>query len=343
MAVQPFGADDEAAGAGRPDGAPVGPRRRPLRLLVLLAVAALSACAGGGSPDGAAAPAPESSLSTSTAQGGVAPAPGSGTPGGAPTPTSSPAPPGDGDPGDSETEGEPPAPPDLATFLADCERGVSQWRAAQVDYPSNLTIEVGGTASYVAAVDARATPASPSELIPGPSATGEAAAVRCEVAARLTTSGGALTIDETDWVLRRFTLTGFIRWSWTVTAVEGGDQDLELELQPALRTEDGTILVGNSTLDVSTFITRAHVDEDAIQAASSWMESHKGPLAVIAAALAAAALGVVRFGREFATEMRQTVAAWSGSRPDHGGASARGGTEEGEDADEPEDLGSPPP
>ena len=117
---------------------------------------------------------------------------------------------------------------------------------------------------------------------------------------------------------------------------KGGDQDLELELQPAIRTEDGTILVSDSTLDVSTFITRAHVDEDAIQQAGSWMESHKGPVAVIAAALAAAAIAVVRFGREFATEMRQTVTAWSGIPPGRRGAPSR---EDGDDlpssADDP--------
>jgi hypothetical protein len=97
-------------------------------------------------------------------------------------------------------------------------------------------------------------------------------------------------------------------------------------------TEGG--LVSDSTLEVSTFITRAHVEEDPIQRAGSWMESHKGPLAVIAAALAAAALGVVRFGREFATEMRQTVAAWSGTPRDRGTAPP---SEDGED------VGSPPP
>ncbi len=52
------------------------------------------------------------------------------------------------------------------------------------------------------------------------------------------------------------------------------------------------------------------------------------------AALAAAALGVVRFGREFATEMRQTVAALSGTPRDRGTAPP---SEDGED------VGSPPP
>jgi hypothetical protein len=216
------------------------------------------------------------------------------------------------------------AAPDLEAFLADCERGVREWRAAQVDYPADFEIQVGEDATYVAAVDARDTPVPPGEAIPGPSATGDAAAVRCEVAARLSPSGDGLTVDETDWVLRRFTPTGFIRWSWTVTATEGGDQELELELQPAIRTDDGRVEVGNSTLDVSTFITRAHVQQDAIQQAGSWMDSHKGPIAVIAAALAAAAIGLVRFGREFATEMRQTVAAWSGTPPDAGGTASSG-------------------
>jgi hypothetical protein len=374
MAVQHLRAGDEAARAGRPGGAPNGPGRGSLRLLVLLVVGALSACVGDGGRDGAAAP-----PSASTPAGPETSAPSEDPDSGAePTPTSSRDRPGVGLPEDPDTGGEPPtegapnsepptegspnpepstpgspppepptlepstpgapppeptATPDLEAFLADCELGVREWRAAQVDYPSDLTIEAGGSASYVAAVDTRATPASPSELIPGPSPTAEAVAVRCEVAARLSTSGDALTVDETDWVLRRFTPTGFIRWSWTVTAVKGGDHDLELELQPAVRTEDGRILVSDSTLDVSTFITRAHVDQDAIQEVGSWMDSHKGPLAVIAAALAAAAIGVVRFGREFTTEMRQTVAAWSGTTP--GGPTSR--------EEDPESSGHDPP
>jgi hypothetical protein len=219
--------------------------------------------------------------------------------------------------------------PDLEAWLADCERGVREWRPAQVDYPADFEVQIGEEATYVAAVDARDTPIPPGEAIPGPSATGDAAAVRCEVAARLSPSGDGLTVDETGWVLRRFTPTGFIRWSWTVTATEGGDQELELELQPAIRTDDGRVEIANSTLDVSTFITQAHVREDAIQQAGSWMDTHKGPIAVIAAALAAAVIGIVRFSREFATEMRQTVAAWSGTQVDAGGTAS---SEDDEDA-----------
>jgi hypothetical protein len=366
--VQPFRAGDEVSGAGRPDGAPQGPRRNALRLLVLLVllvVVALSGCGGDGDPDGAAAP-PSASPSEHSVQEPSQDPDGAGEP----EPTSAPTSPGAGSPDlgvpsptfgpplvvpptpvlptpelptpelptAEPTTAEPPQRPDLLAFLADCELGVREWRAAQVDYPSELTIEVGGSASYVAAVDTRSTPADPGELIPGPSPTAEAAAVRCEVAARLSPSGEALTVDERDWVLRRFTPTGFIRWSWTVTAVKGGDHDLELELQPAVRTEDGRFLVSDSTLDVSTFITRAHVDEDAIQEVGSWMDSHKGPLAVIAAALAAAIIGVLRFGREFATEMRQTVSAWSGTRAARGGAPAPEDGEQSEDDEDDEDL-----
>ena len=57
---------------------------------------------------------------------------------------------------------------DLASFLAGCERGIRDWRAAQVDYPAELSIEKGGTESYVVAVDASDTPLDPGEAIPGP-------------------------------------------------------------------------------------------------------------------------------------------------------------------------------
>ena len=158
-----------------------------------------------------------------------------------------------------------PSDTDLASFLAGCERGIRDWRAAQVDYPAELSIEKGGTESYVAAVDASDTPLEPSEAIPGPSPTGEAVFVRCEVAARLTPLGSALTVDEIDWIVRTFTPTGVIRWTWVVTAVEADDQDLELELQPAVRSQDGTILVGQSSTEISSFLTQVRVEEDAVQ------------------------------------------------------------------------------
>jgi hypothetical protein len=181
-----------------------------------------------------------------------------------------------------------------------------------VDYPAELSIEKGGTESYVVAVDASDTPLDPGEAIPGPSPTGEAVFVRCEVAARLTPLGGALTVDEDDWIVRTFTPTGVIRWTWVVTAVEADDQDLELELQPAVRSEDGTILVGQSSTEISSFIAGVRVEEDPVERVGEWWESRWAIIALVAAGIGAALLALLRFGAQLADQTRRTVAAFRG-------------------------------
>ena len=298
--------------ARRGTGGAGGRRRTATGIaLLVLAIAVLSGCdlAGDPSPSG-----PPATSATGGSGGATAPVFPTGTPGEGE--------PGDGDPGgpDGSVGGSEPGPApstrpsdtDLASFLAGCERGIRDWRAAQVDYPRELSIEKGGTESYVVAVDASDTPLDPSEAIPGPSPTGEAVFVRCEVAARLTPLGRALTVDEDDWIVRTFTPTGVIRWTWVVTAVEADDQDLELELQPAVRSEDGTILVGQSSTEISSFITGVRVEEDAVERVGEWWESRWAIIALVAAGIGAAVLALLRFGAQLAEQTRRTVAAFRG-------------------------------
>ena len=282
-------------------------------LLVLLGVAVLSGCVVDGNTNSAGPPATSATSGPEPSGGATEPVFPTATPGDGAAPVDP------GGPGSTAGESEPaPAPTtrpsgtDLASFLAACERGIRDWRAAQVDYPAELSIEKGGTESYVVAVDASDTPLDPSEAIPGPSPTGEAVFVRCEVAARLTPLGSALTVDEVDWIVRSFTPTGVIRWTWVVTAVEADDQDLELELQPAVRSEDGTILVGQSSTEISSFITAVRVEEDAVARVGEWWESRWTIMALVAAGIGAAILALLRFGAQLADQTRRTVAAFRG-------------------------------
>jgi hypothetical protein len=197
-----------------------------------------------------------------------------------------------------------------------------------MSYPEEFDIDVGETKAYVAGVDVRATPADPSEVIPGPFAAGEAVFVRCEIAARLTPLGDALSVDEEDWVLRSFTPAGLIRWTWAVTAVKAEDQDLRLELQPAVRSEDGTVLVSDTATDVSSFVTRARVEEGALRQLGAWWSENWGTITLVSAGIGAAVLALLRYGAEFAGQFRRVVAAWQGEP-------GREPPDDGKDANDP--------
>ena len=97
-----------------------------------------------------------------------------------------------------------------------------------------------------------------------------------------------------------------------MTAVEADDQDLELELQPAVRSEDGTILVGQSSTEISSFITAVRVEEDAVARVGEWWESRWTIMALVAAGIGAAILALLRFGAQLADQTRRTVAAFRG-------------------------------
>ena len=219
-------------------------------------------------------------------------------------------------PSPSRATSEPTASPDgdraLEAFLDDCERDVREWRAAQVSYPSRLSVPPGETVAYVAAVDIRSAPEPPGTGIPGPAPTAEQGFVRCEVAARLSSVGRSLEIDEDDWVLRTFTPSGVIRWSWGVTATDPGRHDLQLELQPAVIGEGGVMLVGDASTEVSSFLTPVDVEEDRIQQLGDWWSDHWGTVTLIAAGIGAAVLAVLKYSEQLARRWRRAVAAWRG-------------------------------
>ena len=278
------------------------PHRRGHLLPTLLLTLLLGGCStGGGALDGA----PPATVGETPQQ-----------PGG-PSPTE-----GSGDIDGTPNEGALPEPsvptassrPDLESFLRDCEQGMREWRAAQVDYPSQLTFAAGGEESYVAAVDVRSTPAPPGSVVPGPSPTAEPAFVKCEIAARLTPLGKGLEVDNEEWVLRSFTPAGVIRWSWTVTAV-GDSVDLRLELQPAVVGLDGRPLVSELSTEVSSFITTTRVEKGSMERLGDWWEANWGTVTLVATGVGVAILGLLGFGEDLAVRSRRVVVAWRGDEP----------------------------
>lgn len=205
----------------------------------------------------------------------------------------------------------PPIAPDparLDAFLARCEQGAETWRAGQVDYPRSLPVSMGGSASYVAAVDVRDEPLPAEEVIPGADPFGEPVAVKCVLAARLTTVGDSLEVDEQEWIFRSFTPTGVVNWSWSVTARAPGDHDLRLEIEPAVALDD--LHRFGSSPNTTTFVTRVSVDATWLQRAGEWWKGNWDVVALIAAAVGAALVGVVKWGGELGTTFREALAKW---------------------------------
>ena len=244
-----------------------------------------------------------------------APAPTEGGADGAPDPGSpapteggadaAPEPSGSPEPSSSPEPSATPAPPDpeasLERFQQDCEQGVEEWRAGQVDYPLDLAIDLNETISYDAAVDVRDAPLPPDEVIDTGNgrATQESVSVKCTVAARLSAVGDALEVEELSnetsggWVLQEFTPSGTLEWSWSVSAIHPVDQDLRLELRPAIVTEAETGDLGYSSTNQASFMTHVHIEATVLQSAAFWFETNWPMITAIGLALGAAILGVI--------------------------------------------------
>jgi hypothetical protein len=188
--------------------------------------------------------------------------------------------------------------PDLDTklqaYAADCERTVGKFKSGQVDYPRRLSLAVSQSITYVAAVDIRTAPAPPSQVIGHDSATDEAVTVRCVVGTRLTPVGGGIdvaTSDATDdgWRYQEFTPSGLLKFAWTITGRAPFDQQVRLEVRPAVKGQDvGT--VGAS--DTVPFVTDVHVSADWVQKLSYWFQT-EWPLIVGIATPIGVALGAL--------------------------------------------------
>ncbi|WP_133247558.1 hypothetical protein [Arthrobacter sp. H-02-3] len=124
----------------------------------------------------------------------------------------------------------------VEAFQRDCENGVQKWRTAQVDYPKELSIAVNDSVTYNAAVDIRDAPLPADDVIVASGSTGfERIDVKCRLAARLTAVGAGIKIDgDSVMVNQEFTPLGVVEWSWSVTAIQPVDQELRLEVRPAI-------------------------------------------------------------------------------------------------------------
>jgi hypothetical protein len=196
----------------------------------------------------------------------------------------------------------------LLDFLDGCRNGLQQWREGQVDYPGTLTVGLDSSSSYIATVNIGPDAASgpPPRKIPGSSPERRPVWLQCAVAARLTTTGDNLDIDEDDWVVRTFTPSGVLDWNWSLNGRKLGSQDVRLELQPAVAiAEGGEFDIPDSPTQTAGFVTTVTVTGSWPQLAGKWWGENWPVLAGIAAALGAAVIALVRWRNEVRAAVRE--------------------------------------
>jgi hypothetical protein len=201
---------------------------------------------------------------------------------------------------------------DVDAFLQECEQGVGTWQAAQVDYPGVLQVQFGEPAAYIATLDIRKASNASGKEIPGPGPESKPVFVQCVVAARLVPMGDGLTVDETEWVPRTFTPSGVVDWAWGVTAIEARDQQLRLELHPAVESPLG-LTVGGGATATTTFITEVRTEASAVQHVRQYLEDNWPAVTLIAGIVAAAVIGAIRFGGDVGEALRESMGKWRGA------------------------------
>lgn len=270
---------------GRSRTTPAGRRRAGALVLAVATCWFAAACEP---PGDASAPAPgdgapataEPPVATAEPPAATGPAPGGPAPG-APQPSASATPPVTTDSGNPGTAG------DLDAFLEACEDGVEEWRRGRLEYPALLRVDLDDSVTYVAALDVTAD-APPPTQVPGPSPTSAPVDVRCGVSARLVPLGDGLAVDEEGWVDRAFTPTGVVRWSWAVHADEPGDDDVRIELRPAVAVGDDVV----TGAAVAEYVTAVDVRTPFVRSLGDWWVAYWGTIALVAAGLGAAVLGL---------------------------------------------------
>jgi hypothetical protein len=287
-----------------------GPRRgERVRVGLIGLLSALAACTV---PTNSGSPAPGELTTTpalTTTQSLPSDEGGTGS-GGAASPTTSPSP-------ASTTAGSGDEP--LGEFLAACEQKSDAWRSGRVTYPSELEIPLDEGRTYQARIDIRT--GAGEETVPSGSAAAEVA-VQCGVAARLVPLSSDVTVDFTEWSLQVFDEPGTVEWDWTVTAAAAHDTQVRLEFRPAVKAQDGSIVVpaADTSRAVSAAYTSAvHVQAKALEHVYYWWDHNWTKLAGIVAAIGAAAAAVwfwfMARRKEWIAARPKTPARTTRSRP----------------------------
>jgi len=187
---------------------------------------------------------------------------------------------------------------ELEDFVRDCEESTA-FREGQISLPKEMRLRVTQSGSYSAAVDIQTDPAPPETQIDSPNPRSEPIKVQCVLSARLVPVGDGIEVvpstdaDGDGWRTLKFTPNGVVEWSWTVKPVHPVDQQVRLELVPAVRIEvNSRSIVVNSS---ANYTTNVKVDATTIDKLSYWFGTQWKLLAGIAAVVGTAFLAILAF------------------------------------------------
>lgn len=196
---------------------------------------------------------------------------------------------------------------ELDDFVRDCEESTTFRQGQQL--PKEMQLRVGQSHTYSAAVDVQAEPGPPDTQIDNPNPRSERIKVQCVLSARLVPVGDGIVVvpstgaDGDGWRTLMFTPNGVVEWSWTVRPVDPVDQQLRLELVPAVKVESvsRSIAVNSS----ANYITNVRVDATVLEKLSYWFSTQWKLLAGIAAVVGAAFLAVLAFSSQAKEALRR--------------------------------------
>jgi hypothetical protein len=139
-----------------------------------------------------------------------------------------------------------------------CANGASSWRKGEVKYQRDLIIEWGRSAPYNVALGLDGGARIPDDVLPPGQYSSAPVIVKCGIGARLVPGDDGVRVDHPEWMVREFTPSDLVQWSWSVAGKKTGVHSLRLEIQPAVLVGDGYgIPVGSP--QVSIFVTKSGV------------------------------------------------------------------------------------
>ena len=186
-------------------------------------------------------------------------------------------------------------------FQRNCEAGVNEWTSGRVSYPVEISVSLNDPKIYNVVVDVEGMSLPPEQMIDLDQGTvaSESVAVRCDIAARLSSAGDAVEVTQNStagyggWVIRTFVPPGVAEWAWSIAVQSPVGGELLLELQPAVVQENTVPLPGLADGQVASFTTQVNVNATVVQRVSYWFETEWSAMLVVVGGLGAAAVGLL--------------------------------------------------